>query len=274
MFQLLKTEWLKIKKYPAFWWMVGIIAITYPGVNAMFLTIYKETTSSKDMVAQIASALLGNPFAFAEAWHSIAYFSSVFIMIPAVLVIMLINNEYSYKTHRQNIIDGWSRTDFILSKLIDVVIISLVVTIIYIPVTIVFAAIADATTLYKWSFQLQYIPLFFLQTFAQLSIAFITGYFIRKAFLALGVFLFYSVIIENILASYLEYKQIAIYKYLPFQISDRLIPRPAFSAKFGSNGLAKYNELLNAIPLHIVLTILLTTVVWLICFAHNKKRDL
>lgn len=274
MFQLIKIEWLKIKKYPAFWWMVGIIAITYPAVNAMFLAIYKEMTTSKDMVAQIASALLGNPFAFPEAWHSIAYFSSVFIMIPAVLVIMLINNEYSYKTHRQNIIDGWSRTDFVFSKLIDVVIISFVVAIIYILVTISFAAIADHTTMYRWSEQLQYIPLFLLQTFAQLSIAFICGYFIRKAFLALGVFLFYSVVIENILAGYLEHKNIAIYKYLPFQISDRLIPRPAFTAKFGQDAINKYNELLNAIPLHIFLTILLTTLIWGVCFIHNKKRDL
>ena len=274
MLSLIKIEWLKIKKYPAFWWMIGIIAITYPGVNAMFLGVYKTMTSSKDMVAQIASALLGNPFAFPEAWHSVAYFSSAFIMIPAVLVIMLINNEYSYKTHRQNIIDGWSRTEFILSKLIDVVIISIVVTIVYTLVTIGFAAIADNTAMYRWREQLQYIPLFFLQTFAQLSLAFLAGYFIRKAFLALGVFLFYAVVIENFLVGFLEYKKINIYEYLPFEISDRLIPRPAFAAKFGTDGLAKYNALIAAIPTHIVLTILLTTIVWLICFAHNKKRDL
>ena len=114
MLSLIKVEWLKIKKYPAFWWMIGIIAITYPGVNAMFLGGYKTMTSSKDMVAQIASALLGNPFAFPEAWHSVAYFSSAFIMIPAVLVIMLINNEFSSAPAINNILTMRFITVFIV----------------------------------------------------------------------------------------------------------------------------------------------------------------
>ena len=41
---------------------------------------------------------------------------------------MFISNEYTFKTHRQNIIDGWSRKQFITSKLMDVLIISLIVT--------------------------------------------------------------------------------------------------------------------------------------------------
>ena len=274
MFSLIKIEWLKIKKYPAFWWMLGIIAISYPGVNSMFLSGYKNMTKNEDILSQIASSFLGNPFAFPEAWHSIAYFSSAFIMIPAVLVIMLINNEYSYKTYRQNIIDGWSRRDFMLSKLIDVAIISLVVTVIYILVTIFFGIAADGTTTSQWKQQLQYIPLFSLQTFAQLSLAFIAGYFIRKAFLALGIFLFYSIVVENILVGYLKFKNISAARFLPFEISDRLVPPPAFWSKFGPDGEAKYKVVLAAIPTHIALTIALTTIVWVICFWHNKKRDL
>jgi len=37
---LIKIEWLKIKKYPAFWWMLGIVALTYPGINYMFHHVY------------------------------------------------------------------------------------------------------------------------------------------------------------------------------------------------------------------------------------------
>ena len=274
MFSLIKIEWLKIKKYPAFWWMLGIIALSYPGINAMCLSAYKEMIKSQDMVAKIAASFLGNPFSFPEAWHSIAYFSSIFIIIPAVLVIMLINNEYSYKTYRQNIIDGWSRKDFMLSKLIDVLIVSIVVTIFYILVTIFFGIAADKTTTNQWNQQLQFIPLFLLQTFSQLSLAFLAGYFIKKAFLALGVFLFYSIIIENIIVAYFKVKEISVRNYLPFEISDKLIPPPAFWGKFGVDGEAKYKAILAQIPLHVGLTIALTTLVWVICFMHNKKRDL
>ncbi len=37
-------------------------------------------------------------------------------MILGMLFILLITNEVQYRTHRQNIIDGWSRTNFILAK--------------------------------------------------------------------------------------------------------------------------------------------------------------
>ncbi|KAF0237319.1 MAG: hypothetical protein FD183_1561 [Chitinophagaceae bacterium] len=132
MLDLLKIEWLKIKKYPAFWWMLVIVFLTYPGINIMFLNIYGHVTKGKEMANNIAKLLLGNPFAFPETWHTVAYFSSFFVLLPSILVIMLVTNEYNYKTHRQNIIDGWSRSQFITSKLMDVAIISFVVMIAYI----------------------------------------------------------------------------------------------------------------------------------------------
>ena len=44
-------EWLKIKKYPAFWWMLGIVALTYPSINLMFLNVYDEISKGKGLYA-------------------------------------------------------------------------------------------------------------------------------------------------------------------------------------------------------------------------------
>lgn len=275
---LIKIEWLKIKKYPVFWWMIGIVALTYPSINFMFYKIYVETTrvtGEKDvMSATVLKMLLGEPFSFPEAWHSIAFFSSFFVMIPAMLVVMLINNEYTYKTNRQNIIDGLSRKDFITAKLIDVAIISLVITIMYTVTTILFALLADVSFVGKIFDQIYYIPLFYLQTFSQLSLAFVAGFFIRKSFLAIGIFLIYYLIVENIIVSSLQYYKIPIYKYLPFEISDRMIPPASFIGKFGSDGVEKYKGLLATIPLHVVLTIIFTSGIWYLCFKNYSKRDL
>ena len=30
---LIYTEWLKMRKYNAFWWIMGITALAYPGIN-------------------------------------------------------------------------------------------------------------------------------------------------------------------------------------------------------------------------------------------------
>ena len=271
---LINIEWLKIKKYPAFWWMLGIVALTYPGINAMTYYGYLKATTGKEMTNNIAKMFLGNPFAFPETWHSVAYFSSFFILLPSILVIMLVTNEYTFKTHRQNIIDGWSRSQFITSKLFDVLIVAVIVTLVYIVVAAGFGFYADSTTSFQWNQQLQYIPLFLLQTISQLSIAFLLGYLIKKAFIALGLFLFYYLVIENIAATYAQFKLNDIGRFLPFEISDRLIPRPAFFSRFGKDAKASYDHAISLIPEHIVYTILLTTGIWLICYAVHKRRDL
>ena len=116
MLELLKIEWLKIKKYPAFWGMLFIVTLTYPGTTLLSYYAYSKSIRGKEMANTIAKMFLGNPFAFPETWHTVAFLSSFFILIPSLLVIMLVTNEYTYKTHRQNIIDGWSRNQFVYSK--------------------------------------------------------------------------------------------------------------------------------------------------------------
>ena len=268
---LIRTEWLKMKKYNAFWWIMAITALSYPGINYIFFTAYQEITNKPSQASQIAKMALGNPFTFPEAWHTVAFFSSCFVFIPAVVVIMLICNEYTFRTHRQNIIDGWSRSQFVTSKLMDVFIISLIITFLYAVVAFI-TGVTNQERLIKdtWG-QVKYVGLFGLQTFAQLSIAFMLGFLIRKAFLALGVFLFYYIILENIIIGIFEWKQIGLAKYMPLEISDRMIPKPAF---FGKLDLDAYNKSLAAIPEHIILTILLTTLIWAICYRVNNKRDL
>ncbi|MGZ5191055.1 MAG: ABC transporter permease, partial [Flavisolibacter sp.] len=125
---LIKTEWLKIKGYRAFWWMAGIVALSYPGMNyIIYSQVYQRQLNDDKGMGPILK-MMGNPFAFPEVWHSVAFISSWFIFIPSIVVIMFITNEYTYKTHRQNIIDGWSRKQFMTAKMIDVAVISLLAT--------------------------------------------------------------------------------------------------------------------------------------------------
>jgi ABC-2 type transport system permease protein len=279
MLSLLKIEWLKIKKYPAFWWILAIVALTYPGINLMFYNIYEDIAGRKDMASNMLKMLMGNPFGFPEVWHSVAYFSSIFVLLPSILIIMIISNEYTYKTSRQNIIDGWSRNEFMMSKLSDVLIISLVATVAYIIMAAGFGfAYSSDIQIGRWTEQLQYIPLFLLQTFSQLSIAFMLGFLLRKAFLALGIFIFYAYVVENFAVLFLRYSKYTqntpmakVADFLPMEISDKVIPRPAFLSRFNEVGYAKDIADIN---LHILYTVLLTAGVWWLCFSIYRKRDL
>ncbi|MGZ3915073.1 MAG: ABC transporter permease [Flavisolibacter sp.] len=271
MMNLLQTEWLKIRRYPAFWWMTGLVALTYPGINYIFYHFYQNMVSRGTPASLKIKSFVGNAFTFPEVWHTVAYASSLFIFIPSVVVIMFISNEYTYRTHRQNIIDDWSRRQFLSSKLMDVLFLSL-------GVTLIFAIVALVTGLANrgdapgniWE-GARYIGLFALQAFAQLSIAFLIAFLAKKAFVALGIFLFYFIILEPIIVGVARLKANDIGRFMPLEISDRLIPVPAFFGKFDESA---YKDALAAIPLHIGYTLALTALIWGICFRINSRRDL
>jgi ABC-2 type transport system permease protein len=272
MLTILQAEWLKIKKYNAFWWVMAITALTYPGINYMFYRIFLEITSNENQAGKLVKALLGNPFALPEAWRSVAYFSSLFVFIPAIVIIMLITNEYNYKTNRQNIIDGWSRKNFMTGKMIDVLILSALITVLYTLVALTMGLVnTTAGTLNRWSL-VYYVGLFALQSFSQLSIAFLVGFLVRKSFIALAIFAFYFIIIEPIAVNLIKYKlKSDAGRFFPLEISHRLLPKPAFFGRFDQKA---YQATLDAVKYHVMYTLILIVLTWLLCFWINSKRDL
>lgn len=272
MSNLLRTEWLKLKNYPGFWWLMGMTVLSYPAINGMIYFVFKTETSNAKDAAQLLKLLLGNPFEFPEVFRTAAFLSSCFVTIPALLVIMLITNEYTYKTNRQNVIDGWSRNEFLIAKFFNVVIISIIVATLYTVVTFTIGFInTDADV--KDKFQLlHYVGLFALQTFAQLSFAFLLGLLIKRAFIALGVFIFYKVPVENISAELLKkYVHPEAGRFMPTESSDLLTPVPAF---FGRLDQKVYDHSLSIINQQVLITLIYLIIFWGLVFLIYKKRDL
>lgn len=266
---LLRIEWLKIRSYRAFWWVITITAISYPAVNLLMLKFYQEVTAK--LPPDAANAYIGKPFAFNEIWHTVAYFSSLFIFIPAIVIIMLITNEYTFKTHRQNIIDGWSRKQFLTAKLLDVSIISFLIALLYVAVCLMVGMKNATPGEMTGENRIYFIAYFFLQTFSQLSIAFFIGFLMRKSFIALSVFIFLFLILDPLLGWILSKGGMSIGHFLPFEISDRMIPTPGFMGKIDPKAHeAAMNNTFN----HFIYSLGFTLVLWLLCFRINAKRDL
>ncbi len=85
------------------------------------------------------------------------------------------------------------------------------------------------------------------------------------------IFLFYFVVFEPIIVGLLKVYGNDLGRFMPLEISDRLIPIPAFLAKLDKEG---YDKALAAIPQQVLYTVALTTLIWVVCFRINKKRDL
>jgi ABC-type transport system involved in multi-copper enzyme maturation permease subunit len=274
---IIKTEWLKLKNYLTFWLLLLATAISYPGINAIVYYGYDESTKPKNQSGQLIKMLVGNPFHFPEVYHTTAFLSSFFTFIPAIVVIMLITNEYMFKTHRQNIIDGWQKKTFIWGKFISVFLVSLIVTLFYIAVATLlgFLATPDLAKVQLFD-KANYIGLFFLQIFTQLSFAFFLGMIFRKAFVAYGFFIFYGLIFENIAVAFLKLKTkqlggVDYGQFLPLEISDRLIPVPAFIGRFNE---ADYKIALESIDRHVIYSLVFILLTWFFSFYIFKKRDL
>lgn len=269
-----KVEWMKIKQYPAWWILIGVVGLTYPATIVAAHSFYANATEGTNDARMLAKMILGNPFSFPNTWHTIAYFSSFFILLPAILVIMLITNEFQYKTHRQNVIDGWSRTKFITGKLIDVFIITLWVTLIYFLVALYFGATNSDGNWYDAWTEIHYVGLFFIQTFSQLTIAFLLGFLLKRAFMAMAFLVFYYMVIENILVELARNKLNDWGRFLPFEVSDRMIPAPGFFSRMSTDMKKSYELSLEKIPEHTFLTLGITLAIWLICFRIFSRKDL
>src|SRR4249919_857868 len=125
MLRILKIEWKKVKNYRTFWILLVITVGSMPAFNYSF---YDLTDNTFPKVK--GQSIFGTPFSFPDVWQTVSFNSSMLLFIPAILIITLTTNEFTYRTHRQNIIDGWSRNQFIRIKLFEVLIFSVFVTII------------------------------------------------------------------------------------------------------------------------------------------------
>lgn len=113
--RLIQLEFLKLRGNRAMWWLLGlyllsVIMISFAG--GMILDFLTEQGADIRGVSLNVLPI----YDFEDIWQNLAYLSYFFKIFPAFLIVISICNEFSFKTHRQNIIDGLSRTEFFLSK--------------------------------------------------------------------------------------------------------------------------------------------------------------
>jgi len=226
MIDLLKIEWLKIKSYKTFWVLSTLFLVSILGVN-YFGYSFKVGISQGN--AQ-ANALIGSPFSFPNVWHTVSYLSSFLLFIPGLMIITSITNEYTYKTHRQNIIDGWSRQQFIHVKIAMIIIISILATAFVFLTGTLYGLISGG----EFSFEkIEYLGYYFIQALSYCMLALLLSVLIKRSGLAIGLFFLYCFIIENFLGALINNtggnKGLnGPGDYLPLNTTDNLIPFPFF----------------------------------------------
>ena len=217
----LAIEWLKIKRFRTFWILVGLFVLLLPFWNYEIATGVIRAGGGKKGIN-----FLSTQYSFPEVWHNLGWWGSIFILFISILVIIIVTQEFTYRTSRQNIIDGWEKLQFYHAKIYLVITFAFFVTLYFFLLGLIFGRV------YSGSFaglfdEFQLTAYFFLLSLDYLGFALLIAFFIKKSGLAIGLFLLYSFIIENLLKSSINYYTEKPWgNLLPLQASDELFPFP------------------------------------------------
>jgi len=229
--RLLKIELLKISSYGTFLVLLGIT------IGFYILLLFAGTQINIDFDNYVDFEAY---FRFPIVWQTVTYYSSWFYPLLSLLIIIITGNEFNFRTIRQNIIDGLTRTEFFYSKLIVIGLISLIITLIsFISAFVI--GISFSGTLENFHFtELKYIFSFFIQTVAYLSLAFLISLLLKGVGASIVVFLGYF-IFELIVKAYFSILSLNFAIFLPAKVFSNLTPAPSVTT------MIKNKELIVAI---------------------------
>jgi len=132
---------------------------------------------------------LGNygVFNFPIVWHITTFFASQFKFFFAIVVVSMIGNEYSNKTIKQNLIDGLSKKEFILSKFYTIVFFSAVATIIIfilcLCIGLYYSSINEVSLIFR---ETEFLLAYFVKLVGFFSLCLFLGMLVKRSAFALG----------------------------------------------------------------------------------------
>ena len=126
-------------------------------------------------------------FNFPYIWHFNTYVAAILKFFLLVVIVSMVANEYSNKTLKQNLIDGLSKKEFILSKFYTVIAFALISTIFVFIVSLILGFIySDYTELSIVFSDLEYLFAFFLKLVAFFSFGLFLGILVKRSAFAIG----------------------------------------------------------------------------------------
>lgn len=171
-------------------------------------------------------------FNFPIIWHITTFFASYFKFFFAIVVVSMIGNEYSNKTLKQNLIDGLSKKEFILSKFYTIVFFSICATLLIgiasFFIGLYYSSYTEVSIIFR---EVEFLLAYFVKLVGFFSLCLFFGMLLKRSAFALG-FLFVLYIFEWLIfwgayealgSGDLAFK---VKNYLPLESMYKLIDQP------------------------------------------------
>lgn len=217
--------------YRTFWVICGLYFLTLGFTTASGMEILKWLASKG---AEFGASININRvplYHFPDIWQNLIWISGLFKIVLAVMVVISITNEYQYRTLRQNIIDGMSRWEFLQSKILTNLLLS-IMSVVMILVIALFTGFIYTPKI-EWNYFFvgsEFFVAYFIEVFAFLSFALMLGVLIKRSGLTI-VMLMLANMIEaiiklNIFRSSMEDQIGWLKQFFPLESITNLVPLP------------------------------------------------
>ena len=281
MLRLLTIEFHKLKHNTA----SKVLSIIYFGLLtsiALIAAIKFDVGPVKFHLAEMGI------FNFPYIWHFNTYIAAILKFFLLLVIVSMMANEYSYKTLKQNLIDGLSKKEFILSKFYTVILFALISTLFVFVVSLILGLVySDYNEFTIIISDLKYLVAFFIKLVGFFSMGLFFGILVKRSAFAVGamVILF---IAESMFKGYLlwTFKNASnttesvdsIMQFLPFEAMTNLIKEPfsrlgavkSIANQIGENFTKSYDVDFSSI----LIVSVWTCIFIYLSFALLKKRDL
>jgi ABC-type transport system involved in multi-copper enzyme maturation permease subunit len=224
-------------------------------------------------------------FNFPFIWHFNTYIAAILKFFLAIVIVSMMANEYSYGTLKQNLIDGMSKKEFVLSKFLTVVLFAFVSTFfVFIMSLILGYSFSSYTELSIVFSDLDYLLAYFVKLVGFFSFCLFLGVLVKRSAFAIG-FLFVWNIIEGIANGILTFKVFPksntaeqITQFFPLESMSNLIVEPItrlsviknIQTAVGDTNVKDYSVHFSSI----FIVLVWTTLFIFLSYKIIKKRDL
>ncbi|MEZ7504060.1 ABC transporter permease [Flavobacterium sp. Arc2] len=172
-------------------------------------------------------------FNFPFIWHFNTYIAAILKLFLAIVIVSMMANEYSYGTLKQNLIDGLSKKEFVLSKYLTVLLFSFCSTVFVFIMSLILGFVFSSYTELSIVFsQMEYLLAFFVKLVGFFSFCLFLGILVKRSAFALGFLLVWN-IIEGIAKGILTFKIFPdnktadyITQFFPLESMSNLIVEP------------------------------------------------
>ena len=165
-------------------------------------------------------------YQFPNIWEFFPWVASWFNLLLAILIIVMTGNEYTFRTFRQHVIDGLSRSDLLTGKGFLIIAIAIYSMLMVLLFSLLFGFIFTKDLTAALFVKKTYILLvYFVQAVAYMSTGFLLAILFRNTALAIVLFILLRLIIEPVFRLFFPP---AARLYFPMKVISNLTPMPEF----------------------------------------------